>query len=141
MANIVVLEDDLKLAGQIKESLEAVGHQVVTFGSNGPAIAHIEKASLDLLIADLFIKENKTDIVFGGISLMSYVRQIRKLSVPIIAISGTFSSEIKIEAIQTSRTVGATETLAKPFHPDTLIDLVNQLLDTKIGRPQLRQVT
>lgn len=133
MAEIVILEDDLVLSGQMKTSLEDIGHTVHVFRSNGPAIYHIDQHTVDLLIADLIIKDSKSDRIFGGISLIAHVRQILKKEFPILAISGTFSTDIKVEAMQTSKTVGATDVLAKPFHPDALEEMVAMHLDIYAG--------
>lgn len=128
MARILILEDDIALSGQMTEMLRQEGHEVTEFAVTGQAVSYLADHEVDLLIVDLFIKDKLGKLVFGGISLISQVRQIMRLDVPIVAISGAFNSEIKLEAMQTSSTVGADKTVAKPFHPDELAAAVDELL-------------
>lgn len=128
MAAIVLLEDDERLAKQISVSLAQVGHEVTMFDAATPALAHCENHAVDLIIADLFIKKGGAYIQDAGIRLMSSLRQVTGSDLPMIAISGSFSDIHGEAALGSAIAVGATETLAKPFHPDELIELVESLL-------------
>ncbi|MEM7295627.1 MAG: response regulator [Pseudomonadota bacterium] len=130
MADILVLEDDDLLARQIRTALQAEGHRVTVFRSAVPALKHFEEFHVDLVVADLFIKQGDAYIQEGGIKLTSVIRQIHQRDTPVIAISGSFSSENGEYAASSAITVGANATLAKPFHPDELTALVKTFLKT-----------
>jgi len=128
MAQIVLLEDDQDLAKQIMMGLNLDGHDVTVFDEVAPALRFFEANEVDLVIADLFIRQNGQIAKEGGLTLMSGIRQQLKASVPIIAISGSFNSFSQNEMKQSAKTVGATYLLAKPFHPDALSRMIEHLL-------------
>lgn len=128
MASIVILEDDTTLSKQLAAMLELDGHAVACFETVPEALAYFGKESADLVIADLFIRDAGQTLPQGGITLISRIRQIMNSRVPIIAISGSFGPTQSGRTEMSSKTVGATAVLGKPFHPDELSDLVNDLL-------------
>lgn len=132
MAHILLLEDEFVLANSYKEILEKKGHEVVTFGRGEKAKEYFEAEKVDLIIADLFIKEGDQFEKFGGITLISWIKQLQGSDVPIIAISAAFGSGSTVDhatmARGTAITVGATVTLPKPFADRELTDLVDEVL-------------
>ncbi|MCY4333946.1 MAG: response regulator [Litoreibacter sp.] len=130
MAKILLLEDDAVLAGQLKTMLTRGGHDTALFEDATSAIQHIEQEQVDIVIADLFITKNGKFVPDGGIMLNSNIRQLRGASIPVIAISGSFSEMHGTHATTTAKTVGATAILAKPFHPDALLQMVSTQLET-----------
>lgn len=138
MAHILILEDDTTLSAQMTELLRLEGYEVSAFASTGEALSFLKEHNVDLLVVDLFIKDRLGKLVYGGISLISQTRQIMRIKAPILAISGTFNSDIKLEAMQTSETVGANRMLAKPFHPDELTAIIGEML-TEYHQPHKDQ--
>lgn len=128
MPEILLLEDDRVFSKQISTHLESEGFNIVCFAEVVPAMVYIEQNSVDLVIADLFIKAGGEFIPKGGITLISQIRQIEGRDIPVIAISGSFSEAHGEHAQSTARTVGASVNLAKPFHPDELLKLVQEQL-------------
>ena len=128
MANILLYEDDDQLAMLIQTSLSSEGHQVEIFDQFDPAIEFVLNKPIDLVIADLFINDSAGQSRPGGIALISQIRQTMKSKIPILAISGAFSGPAKVNLMSSARTVGASQTLSKPFHPDELLDAIFILL-------------
>lgn len=133
MAEILLLEDEPILGDQLKDILELDGHSVAFFVSVAPAVEHFESNPVDLVIADIFIKNDGEFEAKGGMTLITKIRQTLGSSVPIIAISGSFVSDTneslsRARITSTSKTLGANETLAKPFEPGDLLLLVSRVL-------------
>jgi DNA-binding NarL/FixJ family response regulator len=60
-----------------------------------------------------------------GIETMRWVHQTYP-NLPVLAISGAVPAEI----LNASSKLGATETLSKPFAPETLLEVVRDLIGT-----------
>lgn len=136
MADILILEDEVDLAKQISVQLQQEGHNVHVFNSALAAISHIDENNIDLVIADLFIRSGDKYVADGGIMLISYVRQMTNRQIPAIAISGSFLKPHGEHARTSATTVGATASLAKPFHPDELSALVQEQLKQEKAPPE-----
>lgn len=128
MARIVLMEDDGSLSELICASLEAEGHEVAAFRTVEPAFDYFKDNAIDLLIADLFVRLDGKLTNEGGLTLMSRVRQQIRSDVPIIAISGSFSTATRHEMVETAKLLGASAVLAKPFQPSELSDVIYNLL-------------
>ena len=128
MAAILLLEDDLTLAEQIKAVLKSDGHTVAAFSTAKAALDYLDENDVECIIADLFIRVDGSFVQDGGITLISNVRQIQGRDIPVIAISGAFQNPNGEFASSSAITVGASANLAKPFHPDDLSSLVAQQL-------------
>lgn len=135
MADILLLEDEQDFATNLKLILESEDHSVAHFQDVLPAQNHFENKKVDLVIADLFIKKNEQFERRGGLTLISSIRKIIGSDVPIIAISGGFSAtwhkspQMAMTAVESSKVVGASAALAKPFHPEELLALIDELLN------------
>lgn len=126
MGKVLLLEDDTVLARQITYDLAGEGHTVTTFAAATDALKHLEKNDVDIVIADIFIQQDGEYVPDGGIRLISTIRQLQARDTPVIAISGSFEALHGDHIAETAKTVGATATLAKPFHPDELLKLVHE---------------
>ncbi len=124
---ILILEDDAEFGPLLQMSLEDAGYEVSLHTNATNALSYLESENVDLIIADLMIKQEGVFIQDGGIKLISTLKQIRHHPAPIIAISGSFVQD-QYQAISTAMTVGADKTLAKPIHPDDLIALIETYL-------------
>lgn len=133
MAHLVLLEDDLILASQLEEVLKSEGFSVQAFTSVNGVFEYLEEAQVDLIIADIFIKNTEGAILDGGVTLISTIKQIKGSHIPVIAISGAFAESDLLHDSSalmrgTASTVGATALLAKPFSPVELLDLIDTCL-------------
>ena len=129
MVKILVLEDDLDFAALLVDSLTEEGHVVEAFATAIDALDAVKQRSFDVVITDVFIKVDGEHAGEGGINLVSQVKQVLLQEIPVIAISGSFSPN-EVAPIQTTlKTVGADAVLAKPFHPEDLLNLIFKLTD------------
>lgn len=124
---IAILEDDADFGPLLKEMLEDEGYIVSLHTNAISALAFIDNNPVDLVISDLFIKEDGQLSEQGGLTLISKIKQIMHHPAPVIAISGSFAND-KICAVSSATTLGADHTLAKPIDPNELIRLVQHYL-------------
>ena len=117
---ILLIEDDLQFQSFVEEVLKAEGYQVF-LAENGVQGSHMMKEVIpDLIITDLLMPQK------DGVRLITEIRSSHP-KIPIIAMSGgsSFFSPAFLEA---AATLGASETLAKPFLGEQLLELVDKCL-------------
>ncbi len=121
MSNILVIDDNEQVRMVIRRHLESDGH---TVSDAATAVAGIQKYAedrFDLVITDILMPGK------DGIELITELLE-QKPDVKIIAISGggTCAPQLYLDS---SKFLGASFTLAKPFHREELLRAVNQLLE------------
>ena len=135
MASILILEDNFETARSIKKPLELVGHTVEVVSNVRRAIEYVKQRKVDLAIVDLFIDPISDGSREGGITFISQIKQIDRIDLPVLVISGSFSANkpphFVSSSISTTKTVGADMTLAKPINIERLITSVDILLSKK----------
>lgn len=117
---ILIVEDNIMLAGQQKKRLEKSGYEAeITIDEPG-ARKLLKKESFDLVLSDVRLPEG------DGISLLEWMRKER-MDIPFIIMTGYASVPDAVQAIK----LGAKDYLAKPVQMD---ELQRQLKD--IFRPK-----
>ncbi len=118
MARILITDDEPSirlLAGAI---LKASGHTVLEASSAREALRINEESPVDLVVTDLVMKE------MDGTELLRRLR-ISHPQTRVIAVSGDRHSTIYLNM---AKLLGADRILAKPFPPEALATLVEQVL-------------
>lgn len=135
MAAILVLEDDDLQRVRISEILTDAGHDVFACSTADETRAQLAQERYDLLVTDIFIYEHGSVVPDGGISLIGWIRNSRAASglewireMPILAISGATARPGQRFILATASTVGADDSLSKPFRPPELLKKVGDLL-------------
>ncbi len=129
MAKLVLLEDDVDFVDLLCEALISDGHEVVAFDRGTDAAEYAMNNDVDLLICDMFIKDGDEMIPDGGIKLISKLKQVEDLRIPVLAISGSFSDMDTGYYLKTAaKTVGADDILSKPFEHEELRARIDGLL-------------
>ena len=117
MANILIVEDNQSTLQMMRDTLEALGHQVVC-GMNGREGVNALNQSArlpDLIISDYAMPE------MDGATLLMHVRSHLKWSqIPVVIMSGCTENRSLIDGL------GATAFMDKPFRLATLNELVNR---------------
>ena len=131
MTRVLILEDDVEFAALLVESLTLEGHIVDLFTNATDALKAFREGNYDIIISDVFVKKDGRMTRDGGIRFVSAVKQIHRSKVPILAISGGFTATKPGNIEETLRTVGADAVLAKPFHPEDLLNLMSELTKPK----------
>jgi DNA-binding response OmpR family regulator len=119
MAQILLIDDDDLLRGVLAKALGHVGHTVIQAADGQQGVELSRATALDLVITDLVMP------VQEGVETILTLRRERP-NLPIIAISGGVSnSQLYLEIAEK---VGAKRILPKPFTPQELTALINEVL-------------
>lgn len=136
VARILVMEDELALALAWSELLHDAGHEVEVARNASEAIEFVTDRAFDLLIADLYIRdESGAPMADGGLRLIGTIKAKQSLreynalrNMPIIAVSGAPKVAAGASPLQMAKTVGAHVILQKPVAWETLVANVAVLL-------------
>lgn len=123
MARILLIDDEELVLSTLQTALTKAGHEVVTARNGSEGLAAFRRQPVDLVITDIIMPEKE------GIETIIEMRR-QTASLPIIAISGGGQAH-KSMFLQAAGTLGATRTLAKPFSPSQLVNLVSECLGGK----------
>ena len=120
MALIFYAEDDPMMGELVQATLMEAGHAVGVLGDGEDALRALRRRKPDLAIVDMAMPQ------MSGSELIKIVRRDPELyDVPILVLTARRSAED--EAI--ARQAGANGYLRKPFEPERLVSMVNQILE------------
>ena len=119
MKNILVIDDEIDICNNIKAILTDEGFNVQVAHNSDDAFNYINKHSYNLIILDVWLDNSKYD----GLEILKQIR--KKLTIPIIIISGHGNIEMAVSAIKD----GANEFIEKPFNTERLLLSVNRSIE------------
>jgi DNA-binding response OmpR family regulator len=125
MARVLVLEDDGALGIIMRSALEDGGHEVMVAADGRIGLRVFGASKFDVVITDMLMPD------MDGIEIVRTLRAYRS-AVKIVAISGGGALDHG-DLLGTARRLGADATLAKPFAPHALRDLVAAVLARPAG--------
>lgn len=115
---ILIADDDPLILMMLNNSLERAGHKITTTTDGDEAYAKAKGGGFDIIITDLIMPGKE------GIELISELRDILP-NARIIAMSSDreagFSTMLTL-----AKTVGANDTLKKPFTNQQILDVINK---------------
>ena len=114
---ILIVEDNIMLAGQQKKWLEKSGYEVHTTIDEPGARKRIKSEYFELILADVRLPEG------DGISLLEWMHK-EKIDIPFIVMTGYASVPDAVKAIK----LGAKDYLAKPVQMEELLELIKDIL-------------
>ena len=118
MVKVLLVDDDETVLYSLSRALKQAGYEVLE-ASNGLAVADmIANNQPDILVTDLIMPEQE------GISTITKVNELYP-DLPIIAISGG-GRNMGSDFLDIAMYIGAYDTLAKPFHENELIALIEK---------------
>ncbi len=123
MANILLLEDDAKMASELKLFLNNQGHNCETVSDGLLFFKFEQNAHFELFILDINVP---------GLNGMQVCKKIRKSGnkAPILILTAYSEVADKVQAFE----YGADDYIVKPFHFDELLARIKALL-RRISRP------
>lgn len=122
-AQILVIEDEPKIAQIIQAYLEKEGYTVSTAANGEEGLALFHKKTPDVVILDRMIPKVSGDLV------CTRIRQ--ESEVPILILSARSTEDDRVFGLQ----IGADDYLTKPFSPRELVARVQSLLRRANHRP------
>ncbi|CCQ11764.1 response regulator in two-component regulatory system with PhoQ [Pseudoalteromonas luteoviolacea B = ATCC 29581] len=120
---ILVIEDDLHLADNLRNALEKEKYSVDVCNDGEAGLFHIKEYPLDLAVIDLGLPK------LGGIELIRKARAA-EVSIPILILTARDRWQDKVEGLD----AGADDYLTKPFHVEELIARCNALIRRSAGQ-------
>lgn len=121
MSRILIIDDEAMIRDLLVKILEREGYETVTASGGKDGIKIHRENPADLIITDLIMPEK------AGIETIMELRRDFQ-DVKIIAMSG--GGKIDSETyLQIAKTMGAIETIAKPFDLRELLKTVQELLE------------
>lgn len=114
---ILIVEDNVLLAGQQKKWLEKSGYEVITTIDEPGARKRIRSEHFDMVLADVRLPEG------NGISLLEWFRK-ENIDIPFIVMTGYASVPDAVKAIK----LGAEDYLAKPVRMEELLESIKDIL-------------
>lgn len=128
MRTILVVEDEPRIAGLVRDYLEQAGFAVLTAGDGAGALVLARTRRPDALVLDLGLP---------GIDGLDVIRSLRRDSdIPIVILSARGDESDRIAGLE----LGADDYVVKPFSPKEVVARVRAVLrraDAR-GRPEER---
>lgn len=114
---ILIVEDDILVARNIKMVLKESAFNSDHVLTGEEAIEYVNTYDYDLIILDLILPD------IQGYEVLKYIRDTKKLSTPVLILSGLSESIEKIKGLNE----GADDYLTKPFNSEELIARINAI--------------
>ncbi len=114
---ILIVEDEIIFACDLKDRLESLGHEIIgIFDKGAPAIKKIEKSSPDLILMDICIRGN-----MDGVAVTKAINAFSQIPVVYMTAYNDDSTLEKIKSTQYYRL------LFKPISTVELEDIIKEL--------------
>ena len=120
--NILVVEDEKKLAGFIRKGLEEHGFGVTVSHDGNEAYALACAESFDLVVLDIMLPGR------DGLSILKNLRD-RRNTAPVILVTARTETNERVEGLN----LGADDYIAKPFFMDELLARIHAVLRRTSG--------
>ncbi len=120
---ILVIEDDMSLAENLKNALERERYSVDLAHDGEAGLFHLTEYPLDLAVIDLGLPK------LDGIEVIEKARKA-DVKIPFLILTARDRWQDKVEGLD----AGADDYLTKPFHPEELIARCNALIRRSAGQ-------
>jgi CheY-like chemotaxis protein len=121
-ALILVVDDDEAICRTLSVALQVRGYDVLCAADVRMAAQLVDARQPDLILTDIVMDEA------DGLELINTILRVRKLSVPIIAMSGV-PSAFGFDSLAIAERLGAAATLSKPFSNALLTETIERVLN------------
>ena len=125
MAKILIIEDDLAFGTMIQTWLRKKGFEVEKATSVGAALRLLQEDSQrDLILSDLRLPDH------DGLTTLRWLHK-QGLHIPFIVMTSYAEVQNAVLAMKS----GANDYVAKPFHPDILLEKINEAIKKASSAP------
>lgn len=114
--NILIVEDELSLAGALEHILQKSGHITDCVHDGQSALDYVRGFTYDLVLLDVMLPK------LDGFAVVRQMR-MEKISVPVLMLTARATVPDKVTGLN----AGADDYLTKPFDPDELLARVRAL--------------
>ena len=123
--HILIVEDNDSTAKGLELALKREGHNVSITGSGEEAVELADLYDYDAILLDLDLED------ISGLETLRTLR-LKKIAAPVIMLTGTAESEIKIQAL----TSGADDYVTKPFDRGELVARISAVVRRSRGQSE-----
>lgn len=120
--HVLIVEDERKIAGFIRQGLEAQGFAVEVCGDGNDAYTLVTTRSYDVIVLDIMLPGR------DGLSILKNLRA-RGNSAPVILLTARSEPNERVEGLN----LGADDYLTKPFYIEELIARIQALVRRASG--------
>jgi DNA-binding response OmpR family regulator len=121
MQRVLIVEDDMQIARNLRDYLEVAGFEVTAVGDGSVALASARGDRPDLVVLDLGLP---------GVDGLDVARELRRSSsVPIVMLTARGEESDRVVGLE----LGADDYLVKPFSPKELVARVRAVLRRTSG--------
>ena len=128
-SSVLIVDDDPALRETLRRMVASVGYDVVCVGDARAAIAAIGAQAPDIIISDIYMPMG------DGFELLNWLRN-NKVSIPVIAMSGSSSNSLDYDQLSVAEHLGAAALLDKPFRQSKLVETIDRLLAKRSAPPR-----
>ncbi|MDO9541573.1 MAG: response regulator [Kiritimatiellia bacterium] len=121
MAQILLIDDEADLLRALTMILQSRGHQTTALSDALTASKLLEKEKFDLIISDIRMQP------MDGLQFLEFLHQ-HHIETPVIMLTAYATLDIALQAIKK----GAFDFITKPFKPESLIELAEQVLEQPV---------
>ena len=120
MARVLLIEDDVRLAGMVADYLRAAGLEAAHATTGAAGLADLQRGSFDLVLLDLMLPDG------DGLDVFRRIRSLRGQSaqMPVIMLTARGDPLDKVIGLE----IGAEDYIAKPFEPRELLARIRVVL-------------
>ena len=120
MPRVLLIEDDVRLAGMVADYLRAAGLETAHAATGGAGLAELQRGSFDLVLLDLMLPDG------DGLDVFRRIRALRGPSAqtPVVMLTARGDPLDKVVGLE----VGAEDYVAKPFEPRELLARIRVVL-------------
>jgi DNA-binding NtrC family response regulator len=121
-ALILIVDDDEAICRALSVALHVRGYDVLCAADARMAEQLVDAREPDLILTDIVMDEA------DGLELINTILRVRKLAVPIVAMSGA-ASAYGFDKLAIAERLGAVATLSKPFSNALLVETIERALN------------
>jgi CheY-like chemotaxis protein len=115
---VLVVDDDAHIRALARSVLEKHGYFVSEAHNGAAALYLLEDGPVELILSDVFMPD------MDGIEFLQALKRLRGCP-PVVSMSGGFAG---MDLLPSTRLLGVTATLSKPFQVDDLVAVVHDTL-------------
>lgn len=119
---VLLIDDNDVFRKAISDTLEILKFDVTPLTDGKNVTQYLKKTHYDIIITDIIMPDK------DGFETINDIRKFDE-DVPIIAVTGDGSYELN-QNLMIAESLGANDSLMKPFEPSILLDKINNILRT-----------
>ena len=125
MARVLLIEDDVRLAGMVADYLRGAGLDAAHAATGASGLAELQRGAFDLVLLDLMLPDG------DGLDVFRRIRELRgpAAQTPVIMLTARGDPLDKVVGLE----IGAEDYVAKPFEPRELLARIRVVL--RRGQP------